>query len=347
MKVFAAMAPDMPLAQVAAYAERIERLGFDGLHIAETIHDSLAAALLAVQHTDHLIIRTAVTLAFVRSPMLMAYTTWDLAVLSEGRFELGLGTQVRQNIEGRFGMPWSEPRARMADYIAALNAIFAAFRTGEPVNHEGDTYRITRLQPYFNPGPKDIDPPRIWLGAVNAGMCELAGCSAYGVVTHSTNSDPEFLRDVVRPALARGAESSGRLEDPHVIASTAIATGPTDHIVSQERERQRRMLAFLLSTPSYATALRRRGWTELADDLRVLTKQQRWEDLSSVLSDDVLDELVTIGRYDQLPALLRAKYASLVDGVVLPPVGAGDDDGLATCVRDIRTSRDLGSLGTD
>src|SRR5690242_3112655 len=99
MKVFAAMAPDMPLAQVAAYAERIEHLGFDGLHIAETIHDSLAAALLAVERTERLIIRTAVTLAFVRSPMLMAYTAWDLAVLSEGRFELGLGTQVRQNIE--------------------------------------------------------------------------------------------------------------------------------------------------------------------------------------------------------------------------------------------------------
>ncbi|OBI62088.1 LLM class F420-dependent oxidoreductase [Mycolicibacterium fortuitum] len=347
MKVFAAMAPDMPLAQVAAYAERIERLGFDGLHIAETIHDSLAAALLAVERTERLIIRTAVTLAFVRSPMLMAYSAWDLAVLSEGRFELGLGTQVRQNIEGRFGMPWSEPRARMADYIAALDAIFEAFRTGEPVNHEGDTYRINRLQPYFNPGPKDIDPPRIWIGAVNAGMCELAGRSAYGVVTHSTNSDPQFLREVVRPALARASQSAGRDEEPHVIASTAIATGPTDHIVSQKREHQRRMLAFLLSTPSYATALSRRGWTELAADLRVLTKQQRWDDLSSVLRDDVLDELVTIGRYDQLPALLRAKYAGLAEGVVLPPVDAGDDEGLANCVRNIRAARNLGSLGTN
>ncbi|MEV0673143.1 TIGR03617 family F420-dependent LLM class oxidoreductase [Mycobacterium sp. NPDC050441] len=347
MKVFAAMAPDMPLAQVAGYAKRIESLGFDGLHIAETIHDSLAAALLAVEHTERLVIRTAVTLAFVRSPMLMAYTAWDLAILSEGRFELGLGTQVRQNIEGRFGMPWSEPRARMADYIAALNAIFTAFRTGEPVNHEGQAYRINRLQPYFNPGPKELDPPRIWLGAVNAGMCELAGSVAHGVVTHSTNSDPQFLRDVVRPAVARGAQMSDRHEEPRVIASTAIATGPTDQSVIRERERQRRMLAFLLSTPSYATALKRRGWTDLAVDLRHLTKQERWKDLSSILNDDVLDELVTIGRYDQLPALLRTKYAGLADGVVLPPVDVDDDEGLSNCVRDIQTGHDRSSLGTN
>lgn len=351
MLVFAAMAPELPLTHVAAYAKRIETLGFDGVHIAETIHDSLAAALLAVEHTDRLIVRTAVTLAFVRSPMLTAYTAWDLAIMSTGRFELGLGTQVKQNIEGRFGMPWTEPRARMADYVAALDAIFAAFRTGEPLHHDGPAYLITRLQPFFNPGPKDIDPPRIWLGAVNAGMCELAGGLAHGVVTHSTNSDPQFLRDVVRPALRRGAQTSGRDEEARVIASSAIATGPTDALVTRERERQRRMLAFLLSTPAYATALDRRGWADLADDLRALTKQQRWDDLTTVLDDDVLDELITVGRYDQLPALLRAKYTGLADGVVLPPVdaaqGPGEDDLLRACVRDLQTGPDHRGLDTN
>src|SRR5690349_2149019 len=106
MKVYAAMDPQLPLAAVPTYARRVERLGFDGLHVAETIHDSLAVALLALEHTVRITVRTAVTLAFVRSPTLVAYTTWDLSVLSGGRFELGLGTQVKQNIEDRFGMPW-------------------------------------------------------------------------------------------------------------------------------------------------------------------------------------------------------------------------------------------------
>lgn len=334
MQVFAALSPELPLTAVPGYVRRVERLGFDGLHVAETIHDSLAVALLAVEHTTRITVRTAVTLAFVRSPMLMAYAAWDLAIMSGGRFELGLGTQIKQNIEDRFGMTWTEPRARMADYVGALDAIFAAFRSGGTVHHDGDSYQITRLQPYFNPGPSDIAPPRIWLGAVNAGMCELAGRVAHGVVTHTTNSDPEFLRDVVRPALRRGA--TRRDHEPRIIASTAIATGNTDAAVARDRERQRTMLAFLLSTPAYAPVLRRRGIPELSDELRALTKAQRWTDLPAVLTDAVLDDLVTCGRYDQLPALLRAKFDGVAEGVVLPPLGDDDDQLLRDCIRDLQ-----------
>ncbi|HET9875895.1 MAG TPA: TIGR03617 family F420-dependent LLM class oxidoreductase [Mycobacterium sp.] len=337
MKVFAAMPPELPLAAVPGYACRVEQLGFDGMHIAETIHDSMAAALLAVEHTTSITVRTAVTLAFVRSPTLTAYTAWDLTIMSGGRFELGLGTQIRQNIQDRFGMPWTEPRARMAEYVAALDALFEAFRTGRGVHYEGDCYRITRLQPYFNPGPNDIEPPRIWLGAVNAGMCEVAGRAAHGVVTHPTNSDPAYLRDVVRPALRRGAQDSGRNHEPCIIASTAIATGNTDSAVAQDRERQRRMLAFLLSTPAYEPALKRRGWTELASRLRTLTNAQRWNDLPAVLTDAVLNELVICGRYHELPEILRMKFENIADGVVLPPLRDEDDDQLLQrCISDLR-----------
>src|SRR6476620_1667443 len=123
MKAYAAMDPQMPLAGVAAYARRVEQLGFDGLHVAETIHDSMAVALLALEHTARITVRTAVTLAFVRSPTLVAYTAWDLSVLSGGRFELGLGTEIKQNIQDRFGMPWTGPLSRIKDYVAALDAL--------------------------------------------------------------------------------------------------------------------------------------------------------------------------------------------------------------------------------
>jgi probable F420-dependent oxidoreductase len=333
MKVFAAMDPQLPLTEVPAYARRVEHLGFDGLHVAETIHDSLAVALLALEHTSRITVRTAVTLAFVRSPTLVAYTAWDLSVLSGGRFELGLGTQIKQNIEDRFGMPWSEPRARLTEYVAAVAALFDAFRTGGPVRYEGNIYRVTRMQPYFNPGPSDAVTPPIWLGAVNAGMCELAGAVAHGVVTHSTNSDPAYLREVVRPALQRGA--AGRSTEPLIIASAAIATGDSDAAVTQERERQRRMLAFLYSTPSYATALKRRGWPELSEQLRALVRTQLWDDLPTVLSDAVLDELLICGRYDQLPDMLKARYGDIADGVVLPYLR--DDDGsLAACIAELK-----------
>jgi probable F420-dependent oxidoreductase len=337
MKAYAALDPELPLAAVPAYARRVEQVGFDGLHVAETIHDSLAVALLALEHTTRITVRTAVTLAFVRSPTLVAYSAWDLSILSGGRFELGLGSQIKQNVEDRFGMPWTEPRSRMKEYIAALNALFAAFRSGGSLRYEGEHYRLTRLQPYFNPGPSDTVIPPIWLGAVNVGMCELAGEAAEGVVTHSTNSDPAYLRDVVRPALHRGAAGAGRGTEPLLMASAAIATGDSDEAVARERERQRRMLAFLYSTPSYGTALKRRGWIDLPDQLRALVRAQQWNDLPTVLGDEVLDELVICGRYDELPGMLMARFGQVADGVVLPPLGDLNDDGLLkACVAELR-----------
>jgi probable F420-dependent oxidoreductase len=338
MKAYAAVDPQLPLAAVPAYARRVEQLGFDGLHVAETIHDSLAVALLALEHTTRITVRTAVTLAFVRSPTLVAYTAWDLSVMSGGRFELGLGTQIKQ--KDRFGMPWTEPRSRMKEFVAALDALFTAFRTGGSVRYEGEHYRLTRMQPYFNPRPSDAPIPPIWLGAVNIGMCELAGEVARGVVTHSTNSDHAYLRDVVRPALQRGAANAGRAAEPLIIASAAIATGDSDAAVSRERERQRRMLAFLYSTPSYALALQRRGWLDLPEQLRALVRAQRWDDLPTVLGDALLDELVICGRYDELPAILTARFGDVADGVVLPALGDQTGDRLLRdCIAELSRCR--------
>lgn len=344
MRTYVTVDPRQPLAAVPAYARRAEALGFDGVHVPETIHDALAVALLALEHTTRVTVRTAVSLAFVRSPTLMAYTAWDLSVLSGGRFELGLGTQIKQNIEDRFGVPWTQPRARMKDYVGALGALFEAFHTGGPLRHEGEHYRLTRMQPYFNPGPSDARIPPIWLGAVNAGMCELAGEVADGLVTHSTNSDPDYLRDVVRPALRRGVANAGRIDEPLLLASTAIATGATDAAVARDRERQRRMLAFLYSTPSYATALTRRGWNDLPDRLRALVRAQQWNELPTVLADEILDELVVCGRYDELPAILGARFGSVADGIVLPPLGdPSDDELLHACIAELSRTRPAGA----
>jgi probable F420-dependent oxidoreductase len=338
MKVYSGMDPRLPLRDVAGYARRVEQLGFDGLHVAETIHDSLAVALLALEHTTAMTVRTSITLAFVRSPTLVAYTAWDLAVMSGGRFELGLGSQIKQNIRDRYGMPWSEPRSRMRDYLGALEALFTAFRTGGPLDFRGPSYQLTRLQPYFNPGPDDgVAPPPVWLGAVNAGMCELAGELASGVVTHSTNSDPAYLRDIVQPALARGAASANRAAAPAIIASCAMATGTDEAAVARARERQRGMLAFLYSTPAYTPALERLGLIDLAGRLRAVVKEKRWDDLPTVLTDDVLDTLLVSGRYDELPGILRARYGGLADGVQLPPIAdPGDDEALRACVAALR-----------
>ncbi|MGW3542246.1 TIGR03617 family F420-dependent LLM class oxidoreductase [Nocardia niigatensis] len=338
MKVYAALDARLPLSEVPRAARRVEDLGFDGVHIPETIHDSFAVALLAAEHTSRITVRTAITLAFVRSPTLVAYNAWDLAKFSGGRFELGLGTQIRQNIEGRFGMPWTEPVARMGEYLTVLRELFAAFASGGSIDHDGDNYRVTRLQPYFNPGPDDIAPPPILLGAVNPGMCGLAGQLADGVITHSTNSDPGYLRDVVRPAVEAGAAAHSR-PAPGIITAIPIATGPTAAAVARERERQRRLLAFLYSTPSYRPTLLRLGLPELFERLRELVKAQGWHRLHEVVTDDVLDTLLVCGDYEALPELVRDRYAGLVHGIVVPaPAEDPGNTGLRYAIESLRGS---------
>ncbi len=329
------MDPRLPLDRVAGHVRRVESLGYDGVHVAETVHDSLAVSMLALEHTTRLTVRTAVTLAFVRSPTLVAYSAWGLSRFSGGRFELGLGTQVRQHIEQRYGMPWSDPVGRLRDYVSAVSALFESFATGDRLDHRGPHYRLTRLQPYVNPGPDpDVRIPPIWIGGVNPEVCRLAGAVAAGFVTHPTNSNPRYLREICLPNLARGAAAIGRsVGDVELVAGTQVITGPTPEAVALERERQRKLFAFLYSTPAYRPTLELYGWESLGDELRTIVAAERWDDLGAVISDTVLDALVPVGTLDELPALLVDRFAGLVDGVLVPaPADRAGDAQLAEAI---------------
>jgi probable F420-dependent oxidoreductase len=285
-----------------------------------------------------MVVRTSVALAFTRSPTLVAYAAWDIAKLSGGRFQLGLGTQIRQNIEDRYGVPFGDdPIGRLRDYVGAVRAVFGAFASGESPAYESRHYRITRLQPYFNPGPDaDTVAPAIYLGGVQRRACALAGAVADGFVSHPTNSNPRYLRETCLPALAEGAAEAGRdlgASGFEVVVGTGVITGASPAALAAERERQRRLLAFLYSTPAYAPTLELYGWPELGPRLRELIRRDRWEDLGAVLSDQVLDTLVPSGTFDELPGVLLGRFAGLGQGLLMnPPADPAHDDAFAGVV---------------
>jgi probable F420-dependent oxidoreductase len=335
------MDPQLALSQVPAYARRVEALGYDGLQIAETVHDALAVALLAAEHTSRITIRTSVALAFVRSPTLTAYAAWDLARFSGGRFQLGLGTQIRQNIEDRYGMPWAEPLARMREYLGVLAALFEAFQSGGRPEFRGEHYSVTRLQPYFNPGTDPgLAAPPVYLGGVNAGICRLAGELAAGFITHPTNSSPRYLQSLCRPQLTAGAEQAGRcLRDLELVCGTQVITGVTDAELEAERERQRKLFAFLYSTPAYRRTLELYGWEELAGQLQRMIRADRWDELADVVSDEVLDTLLIVAPLKELAAALIERYSALADAVLLSPLAdPGHDDQLAEVIATVQAA---------
>lgn len=342
--MYAGMDPRSSLRDAITHARRVEALGYDGLHVAETVHDGLAVALLCAEHTTRIVVRTSVALAFTRSPTLAAYAAWDIAVLSGGRFELGLGTQIRQNIEDRYAVPFGDdPVARLGDYVGAVRAAFAAFATGKAPAYESPHYHVTRMQPYFNPGPdRETAPPRIYLGGVQRRACELAGAVADGFVSHPTNSNPRYLEETCLPALAVGAARVGRDlagDQFETVIGTPVVTGPTQDAVLDERERQRRLLAFLYSTPAYAPTLELYGWGDLGPRLRDLIRHERWDDLGHVLSDEVLDTLVPCGTFDELPEILVERFAGLGQGLVMsPPPHPGHDDAFRRVVEAVQAA---------
>ena len=126
------------LKEIDRTARAAEDLGFAGLWTSETKHDGFLPLAIAANETSEMDLGTSVSIAFSRSPMETAQTAWDLQNLSEGRFLLGLGTQVKAHITRRFSMPWDRPAARLREYILAVRAIWESFQTEGPLKFEGE-----------------------------------------------------------------------------------------------------------------------------------------------------------------------------------------------------------------
>jgi len=338
MKVYATTDQRMALSAIAEHARRAEALGYDGLTVPDSVHDGLAAAAIALHATTRLRVAISVLVAFPRSPMTVAHAAWDLQEMSGGRLELGLGSQVRGNIVGRYSTPWTAPVARMREYVQALRAIFACWQQGGALSFEGKHYSFTRMQPFFRPDPIEDPEVPIYLGGVGPKMTALAGEVADGLMTHPTNTAPRYLRDVVRPRLAAGAARAGReATTPRLMVGPFVATGPSDDDAHAERERIRQLLAFLYSTPAYWPSLELFGWKDRGEQLHDLSRAGRWEEMTPVVGDDMLDAFVPTAPYDAIADRLRAWYGELTDWLTFPiPSDPAHDGEAATVIAQLR-----------
>lgn len=337
-EIFASTPEHLGLADIGPFAQRVEAIGYDGLFVSDAIHDGLLLACQALSATVRLKVGTSVLVVFPRSPMNVALACWDLQKMSKGRFELGMGTQIKQNIEDRYSARWLPPAAGMREYIGSLRAIFHAFRSGEPLDYVGEHFHFTRLQPFFNPGPIDEPDVPIMLGAVGPKMLELVGQAADGIHTHPTNTSVRYLKEVSLPQIAVGTtKRDADRAKPVISASQLVATGPDDATVAGERERFRDMLAFLFSTPAYWPSLELFGWQQVGESLLELTRQKRWKDMPAVFTDEVLDTFLVTGRYDELPQQLVSRFGGLVDRITLTvPNDPAHDAAAAAAIKAIR-----------
>ncbi|MBI2370618.1 MAG: TIGR03617 family F420-dependent LLM class oxidoreductase [Deltaproteobacteria bacterium] len=295
------------LDEVPALARQAEDAGITALWTSEASHDPFLPLVLAAEHTRRLELGTSIAVAFPRSPMVTAYLAWDLAALSEGRFLLGLGTQVRAHNERRFSVPWGPPVPRLREYVLALRAIWTAWQEGTPLRFEGQHYRHTLMTPFFDPGPLPHPHIPVQLAAVNPALCRLAGEVADGLHVHPFHT-VSYIREVILPALREGARRAGR--DPAevpLVTSAFVVTGETPAAVAAARDAVRGELAFYASTRAYRPVLTLHGWEEVGQHLGRLAAAGRWAEMGRLLTDEMLEAFVVVGSYDELPGRLRAR----------------------------------------
>jgi len=303
------------LEDAGAHARRLESLGVDGAFTFEGPHDVFTPLVLAAGASTRLELATNVAIAFPRNPVQLAHQAWDLQLLSQGRFTLGLGSQIRAQVEKRYGAGFDRPIARMRELVAALRAIFTSWETGERLDFRGEFTSHTLMPPMFNPGPHPYGLPPIHLGGLGPQMVALAAEVADGLLVMPFNT-ATHLRTRTLPAVAEGLARGGRdRADLTVTGEVIVCCGRDEAELETARTAGRWLLSFYASTPAYRPVLEAEGWEDLQPELNALSKSGRWGEMPARIDDTMLETLAAVGSPREVAHEVVERFGGLVDRV--------------------------------
>jgi probable F420-dependent oxidoreductase len=247
--------------------------------------------------------------------MTLANTAWDLQAYSKGRFVLGLGSQIKPHITKRFSMPWSQPAARMREFVLAMRAIWDSWLTGEKLEFRGEFYTHTLMTPFFTPQASDLDgfgPPKVFLAGVGELMTEVAGEVCDGFLCHGFTTE-KYLREVTIPALERGRAKAGKtMDDFEIVGPSFVVTGNNDEEMEQAAAGTRQQIAFYGSTPAYRKVLEVHGWGSLQDELNAMSKQGKWTEMGELIDDEILNTFAVVGTPEEIAPELSTRYGDVI-----------------------------------
>jgi probable F420-dependent oxidoreductase len=301
------------LKSIADYARRVEALGYDCLWSSETKHDPFLPLGVAAGVTSRIKLGTAIAVAFPRSPMILAHLAWDLQNAADGRFILGLGTQVKGHNERRFSVKFESPGPKLREAILALRAIWDSWQHDTKLDFRGRFYRFDLMTPFFNPGPIKHPKIPVYIAAVNRYLCRTAGEVCEGLHVHPFNS-PKYLRDFVHPAVEDGLRAASRSRaDFTYVTSTFVILGDTDEEHRVARQAVKQQIAFYASTRTYEPVLAAHGWQDLVPHLHRKSVEGDWKGMADLITDEMVDTYAVTGTYQDIARKLRERYGGLLD----------------------------------
>lgn len=313
--------PNNDLQTVGQLAAELEANGFDAVNTQENAHDPFLPLAIAATTTTRLGLATSVAIAFPRSPMMAASVSWDLQKASGGRFELGLGSQVKGHNVRRFSVPWSAPAPRMQEYVESIRAIWHTWETGDKLDYQGEHYQFSLMTPNFTPEPLDSPPPKITMAAVGPGMLRVAGRVADGVRLHGFCTR-EYIEAAVMPQLKTGLDQRGRdHSELEIVGGGFVCTGADDAAVAEAMDWVRYRIGFYGSTRAYWPVLEQHDMLDLGEQLNHLSKNDGWGEMAGLISDDVVHLFAAVGRHDQLVDAVTERFGGLSHSISLSTGG--------------------------
>jgi probable F420-dependent oxidoreductase len=316
MRVFT-MLPMRHWREAGPFAAAAEEAGFDAVMTVELGHDVFTPLAFAALATNRIELTPSIAVAFPRSPTVLASQAWDLQANSNGRFVLGLGSQVKGHNERRFGIAWSPPAPRLRDYVRALRAIWRCWETGEKLDYRGEHYQLTLMTPDFSPEPTGLAMTPVTIAAVGESMLRVAGEVCDGVRLHPLCSR-RYLEQVALPRIEEGMQRSGRSrENFDVFGGGFTVTGPDAQTIADGIERARQRIAFYASTRTYAPILALHGLEELGQKLHTMSVAGRWREMPAEVSDDVVRIFAACGTFGEIAGAIAARYRGLADAIEL------------------------------
>lgn len=303
--------------------------GASGVFTFEGPHDVFTPLTLA-STVGGLDLMTNVAIAFPRNPIHLAHQAIDHQILTQGRFTLGLGTQIRTQIEKRFGADFDRPVVRMTELVAALRAIFDSWSTGQRLDFRGEYYRHTLMTPTFTPRDNPYGPPPIYVGALGPRLTKATAQHADGLLVMPFGNK-KFLHEVTMAAVDEGLAVGGRTRADLAIVPEIIVSVGEDHTAT------RQLLAFYGSTPAYRPVLDIHGWGDLQPELNALSKQGRWSEMGALIDDEVLHTIAACGTPAQVAAHIRDRVEGISDRICIYQPGPIETDLLAQIIDELRT----------
>jgi probable F420-dependent oxidoreductase len=321
--------------KVKAMAPQLEEAGFDGAYTFEGQSDPFISVAAAAMTTQKMELMTSIAVAFARNPMSLAYLGNDLQNLSEGRFILGLGAQIKAHIERRFSMPWSKPASRMREMVQAIRAIWDCWDNGEKLNFEGEFYQHTLMTPMFVPPKSEHGRPPIYIAGVGPIMTEVAAEVGDGYFVHPFSTE-KSLDELSLAAVARGLEKAGKSrEDFDVAVQVITATGLDEQTMEQSIFGARSQIAFYASTPAYLPVLQCHGWDDLHVEAKRLSKEGKWMEMAGLIDDEILNTIAVVGTPAEIAQKIADRFRGKADRIS-PVAYAPDVELLATLCGEIR-----------